>query len=85
LGRLKRVEETDLATRAEKGELMPLVWKGGVDKKLKLDRKPGTLNYLAMWQGLRGDDLNIDVDGETSVVCSRTGQCVVFSARVIED
>jgi hypothetical protein len=79
-GRQKRDSEPDLAARADKGELMVLCWRGGVEVKLKEDRKPGTLQYLAMWQGLRGEGLDIQLDGERVIVCSGTDQAVVFTA-----
>jgi hypothetical protein len=83
-GRQERIERPDDAARAEKGELVGLVWKGGVQRKLKADKMPGTLNYLATWQGLRGEDLDLDRKGERVIVCSRTGQAVVFTARFAE-
>src|SRR3954454_20961861 len=59
-----------LAARASAGEVVPLSWKGGLksslDPKKKAKKKSGknygTLFYLAMWQGLRGDDLDIHTD-----------------------
>jgi hypothetical protein len=80
-GRQERLERPDDAARADRGELVALDWKGGVKEKLKMEEKPGTLNYLATWQGLRGENLDIDLDGERLVVCSRFGQAVVFSAK----
>jgi hypothetical protein len=56
-----------------------------VRKKLKGEKMPGTLNYLAMWQGMRGQDLNLDLEGEQVVICSRTGQTVVFTAVLPEN
>ena len=84
-GRQKRVEEPELAARADKGELVMLAWKGGVQKRLKIERKPGTLQYLATWQGLRGEDLDLALEGERVVVCTRTGQAVAFSAVLPDD
>ena len=81
-GRQKRVEEPELAARADNRELVVLVWKGGVDEKLKAEKKRGTLKYLATWQGLRGEDLDIALDGEQVIVCSKTGQNVVFNAKL---
>jgi hypothetical protein len=73
----------DLAARAEDGELVPLGLKGGVQKKLKGHAvKHGTLHYLAAWQGLRGEDLDVDLLRETLIVCSKTGQAVLFSAQL---
>ena len=84
-GREERLERPNDAIRAEKGELVGLDWKGGVKNKLKVERMPGTLRYLATWQGLRGEDLDIDLEAERIILCSRTGQAVVFSARLPED
>ncbi|MEX2287502.1 MAG: hypothetical protein WD648_10465 [Planctomycetaceae bacterium] len=81
-GRQIRIGEPELAARAEKGELVILAWRGGVEEKVKLETKSGTLQYLATWQGLRGDDLNVALDGERVIVCSRTGQAVMFSAKL---
>lgn len=80
VGRKLRSKEPELARKAENGEL-PTVggWKGGVDKKLKQDVKYGVLFYLAEWQGLRGEDLDIDLDQEVEIVCSRTQQRVIFT------
>ena len=82
-GRQDRLAHPDLAARADKGELVPLDWKGGVRNKLEI-KKPGTLNYLATWQGLRGEDLDIALQGERIIVCTKTGQAVVFSAKLPE-
>jgi hypothetical protein len=84
-GRQERIERPEDAVRAERGELVGLDWKGGMKKKLKVDVAPGTLKYLATWQGLRGEDLDIDLDGERLIVCSRTGQGVAFSATLPDD
>ena len=84
-GQQERIEKPDLASRADKGELVPLGWKGGVQQKLKVKTKPGTLQYLANWQGLRGEDLDLDLAGERTIVCTGTGQAVVFSAKLPED
>ncbi len=83
-GRQKRVEEPEFAAQADKGELVVLAWKGGVDKKLKMERKPGTLQYLATWQGLRGEDLELTLE-DVSIVCTKTGQTVVFSSTLPKD
>jgi hypothetical protein len=62
-----------------------LAWRGGAEVKLKTEKKPGTLKYLATWQGLRGEDLDVAVEGERLIVCTKTGQAVVFSAKLHED
>jgi len=81
-GRQKRLEDPDRAALADKGELVLLGWKGGVEKKLKIKKKPGTLKYLATWQGLRGEDLDLALEGERVIVCTKTRQAVVFSAKL---
>lgn len=78
-GRQMRNEDPDLATRAKNGELMLLGWRGGVEPGLKLKSKKGSLYYLAQWQGLRGEDLNIDTDQTIALVCSLTGVEVTYS------
>ena len=84
-GRQKRVEELELAACAEKGELVMLSWKGGVETKLKIEKKPGTFKYLATWQGLRGEDLDIPLEAGRVIECTKTGQAVAFSASLPED
>ena len=82
IGRDMRQRETKLAQRAENGELPVLVWKGGVEKKTKIGEKYGTLNYLAQWQGLRGEDLNINLSEETVLICSKTGMKVIYTGDI---
>jgi len=79
VGRTKSINYPDLAERAKKGELPVLGWKGGVEKKIIKKQKYGTLNYLAQWQGLRGDDLKIDISEEIEIVCSKTGMKVIYT------
>jgi len=82
-GRQIRIEDPNRTARAENGELPVGNWRGGVERKLKDQKKPklGTLQYLATWQGMRGEDLDIELQGERTIVCTKTGQGVVFSAR----
>lgn len=82
VGRELREKEPELAVRAEKGELPVLGWKGGVEKKTKKGEKYGTLFYLAQWQGLRGDDLDIDLSKEPELTCSRTGMRVIYTCEI---
>lgn len=82
IGRELRSKEPDLARRAENGELPVLAWKGGVEKATKKGEKFGVLYYLAQWQGLRGEDLDIDPSQEPVVICSRTGVRVTFTADI---
>lgn len=78
-GRQKGKEDSNLALLARKGELVILPWKGGIEKATKLNHKYGSLFYLAMWQGLRGDNLDIFTDKEAKLVCSRTSMSITFT------
>jgi hypothetical protein len=82
VGREMREKEPELAQRAELGELPPMGWKGGVESRTKNRQKYGTLYYLAQWQGLRGEDLNIMLSDEPELICSKTGVKVVFTGDV---
>jgi hypothetical protein len=64
---------------AKRGELPSSNWKGGITGNPKFKKKYGPLSYLAEWQGLRGENLDIDLENETEVVCSRTGIRVIFT------
>ena len=79
IGRKLSLDEPDLAKKAKNGELPILGWKGGVEKTIKKKLKYGTFFYLAQWQGLRGEDLDIDLSKETELVCSKTGIKVIFT------
>ncbi len=81
-GREKSLEEPELAAQARAGQLMVLPWKGGVEKAVQKKVKYGVFNYLAMWQGLRGEDLNIDVAKEIPLTCSATGMTVIFTIDI---
>ena len=78
-GREKAVEDPEFASRAQRGQLIILPWKGGVEKTTKRGTKYGTFFYLAMWQGLRGEDLNIDTADEISLRCAATKMMVIFT------
>ncbi len=82
VGREKREREPEIVQRAENGELPVLNWKGGVKKKIQEGVKYGTLYYLAQWQGLRGQDLDIDLSKETELICSKTGMKVIYTGDV---
>ncbi|QHF04080.1 hypothetical protein N015_17365 [Pseudomonas asturiensis] len=69
----------DLAAQAIAGELPVLGWKGGSDRVLKKKSKFGSLRYLAQWQGLRGDDLHVDLSAELTLKCTKTGVSVTFT------
>lgn len=81
-GREKAEEDPNLAARAKAYELPALPWKGGIDPKKRIPKhkkKSGAMEYLAMWQGLRGDDLSIDRATEYLHVCSATQVEVTFT------
>lgn len=86
-GRQYRTESPDRSARAVNGELVLDGWRGGVEKKLKdpKKKKNGTLQYLATWQGMRGEDLVIDLDEEVTIVCTRFKQAVTFSGMLPND
>ena len=78
-GREKGSEDPDLAAKALSGQLVMLPWKGGIKKITKKKEKVGTFFYLAMWQGLRGEDLNIDTITEPVLTCTVTKMTVVYT------
>jgi len=78
-GREKSIEDPELASQARTGQLVMLPWKGGFEKAIKKKEKYGSLHYLAMWQGLRGEDLNIDIEKETRVTCAVTKMTAIFT------
>jgi hypothetical protein len=78
-GREMRDEQPQLAEQAERGELPLLPWRGGIEGQPAMKWKYGARQYLAMWQGLRGEDLNVRLDEETDVTCTRAGVRVRFT------
>ena len=79
VGRILAREQPELAEKCKKGELPTLGYKGGVDKTLKKLEKVGALNYIAKWQALRGEDLNLNLDEEIVLTCSKTNMRVTFT------
>lgn len=79
VGRKLAIQKPELEASAKAGELPPLNWKGGVSKQLKKREKFGSLRYLAQWQGLRGEDLDIDLDAEVTLICSKSNMVVTFT------
>lgn len=80
IGRRNRQLEPALAALCKAGELPPLAWKGGVSRTLKKLTRWGSHHYLAQWQGLRGESLNLDPDCEQTIICTRTGMIVTFTS-----
>lgn len=69
----------ELLAAVRAGQIPILPWKGGLERALKGKQKFGTMRYLAMWQGLRGDDLDVDLSRDIQVTCSATGVVVTFT------
>lgn len=74
------------AALARLDQLPTLPWKGGFPAPdpnrptpKSQGQKYGTFFYLAMWQGLRGEDLSIDTSNEVTVVCSLHQRSVIFT------
>lgn len=78
-GRELRISKPELAARAERGELPALDWKGGLDKPIK-GEKWGSYLYLAQLQGLKDEDLNIDLSVDVKLVCASTGVQVTYTS-----
>lgn len=78
----KAKESPQLAAAAARGELPPLVWRGGVGRQTKALHKIGSLNYLATWQGLRQEDLSVDPGSTPRWTCTRFGVTVTFTGDV---
>lgn len=72
----------DIAARAKAGELPVLPYRGGVERAIKTRHKIGALQYVAMWQGLRNEDLQLDTDAEPVMTCQRTGVPVTFTLDI---
>lgn len=77
-GRELAQRDTLTAALARVGVLVPLPWKGGLTEPMPAGRKLGTLYYLATWQGLRGDDLDVDTLVGAEWTCTLTGMAVRF-------
>ena len=75
-------EHPDIAARAQAGELPVLPYRGGVERAIKTRHKIGALQYVAMWQGLRNEDLQLDTDAEHVMTCQRTGVPVTFTLDI---
>ncbi|MDL2186798.1 hypothetical protein P5706_21645 [Pseudomonas sp. ChxA] len=79
VGRELAMKRSDLVQATLNDELPALGWKGGVSRSLKKLEKFGSLSYLAQWQGLRGEHLDIDPAQEVLKTCSRTHMMVTFT------
>src|SRR5674476_952496 len=79
-GREMGLEKPELVEDAKVGRLMVLPWKGGVAKALKTTTKYGVFNYVAMWQGLRGENLNVDPEVEMTMTCTVMNVTVTYTS-----
>lgn len=80
-GRQLAARRPDLAVAAKAGELVELPWKGGLTRALEPGaRKFGSLLYVAMWHGLRGEALDMDTETDLQLTCTRFGTSVTFTA-----
>ncbi|HCT04865.1 MAG TPA: hypothetical protein DIW86_05815 [Pseudomonas sp.] len=79
VGREIATKRPELVEATRKGQLPTLGWKGGVSRSLKKLEKFGSLKYLAQWQGLRGENLDIDLTQEVIKTCSLTHMVVTFT------
>ena len=82
VGQELAARDSALANRAKAGELVELPFRGGVLKAIKTRNKVGHLWYVAMWQGLRGDALEVDPDGELRMTCTRFEVPVLFTMDI---
>ena len=57
------------------------MFKGGFDAVQKETFRYGSLHYYAMWLGLRGNDLSIDLENEYPFVCTKTKMGVVYTIK----
>ncbi len=80
VGRELKEKKPELAEKAKNDELPVLGWKGGVEKITIKKEKYGCFYYFAQWQGLRGDNLNIDTSYDKELVCSKTGIKVTYTS-----
>jgi hypothetical protein len=79
VGRLSAARRPELAAEARSGALIPLPWRGGGERRTKQGTRFGCLEYLAMWHGLRGEDLMLRTDEEVTLTCARTGTVATFT------
>ena len=78
-GRELAMQDPALAEAARAGILVPLSWKGGGSKRTKPNRRYGCFYYLATWQGLRGEYLNINTEAPLQLRCAKHDMLVTFT------
>lgn len=75
-------DNASLRASALAGELPVLPWAGGLASRIKSKTKMGSLHYLAMWQGIRGESLNIETSEQTKLTCTKFGITVTFTGDI---
>jgi hypothetical protein len=78
-GLLMRDPRPDWARSASRDELPELPWRGGGSEVIK-GKRQGTWLYLAMWQGLRSEALDVDTSQPLELRCTLTGVLTQFRA-----
>lgn len=78
-GLLMRELRPDWVQAADQNELPELPWRGGGSEVIK-GKRMGTWLYLAMWQGLRGEALDINTAEPLEMQCARTRVTTLFRA-----
>lgn len=78
-GLLMRDHRPDWVQAVLRHELPELPWRGGGSEVIK-GKRPGTWLYLAMWQGLRGEALDVDTSQPLEMQCTRTQVRTLFRA-----
>lgn len=84
VGRERAIENPELKMAALNNELPALGYIGGYEKKLTVKKfKYAPFHYLAQWQGLRGNDLDIDSirDEGKFLICSKTNMKTIFTSN----
>ncbi len=79
IGRELGEKKSELKVRALDGELPYLLGMKGSTENTINQKKYGPILYLAQWQGLRGDDLDIYPHKETTLTCSKTKTKVTYT------
>lgn len=84
VGREKAINNPDLAIACINDQLPKLGWDGGHEKQLQKRTKYGSLLYLAQWQGLRGEDLDVDAmrDDRKELFCNKTKMTTIFTTNM---
>ena len=76
-------EVPELSGSARRGELPILPWKGGVSGPLKTKNKIGSMLYVAAWQGLRNENLDVDLSSTMTLTFVRYGVPVTYTTDLV--